>query len=131
MALRSRLCGFVVTTRFWILRCSRGTTSFWKGEPLPNRPRQQLSLSAHSELGRVSVGATLLFVGERRADRDFVSLALGLTTVDAYTRFDLRTRVALSAGFEAYVVAENLFDRSYEEVLGYPALGRLVRLGLS
>ena len=108
-----------------------GNNEFLEGEPLPNRPRQQLSLSAHSELGRVSVGATLLFVGERRADRDFVSLALGLTTVDAYTRFDLRTRVALSAGFEAYVVAENLFDRSYEEVLGYPALGRLVRLGLS
>jgi len=28
-------------------------------------------------------------------------------------------------------VAENLFDRGYEEVLGYPALGRLVRLGIS
>ena len=70
-------------------------------------------------------------VGERRAEADFVSLALGLTTVGAYTRFDLRTPIALSAGFEAYVVAENLFDRSYEEVLGYPALGRLVRLGIS
>ena len=59
-----------------------------------------------------------------------MTLALGLTTAEAYARFDARARVALGRGLEGYVVAENLFDRVYEEVLGYPALGRSIRLGL-
>ena len=51
--------------------------------------------------------------------------------IEAYSRFDFRSRVALTRGLKAYVVTENLFDRQYEEVLGYPALGRSVRLGVS
>ena len=108
-----------------------GNNQFVEGDPLPNRPRHQISVSAQSELGRVTLGGTFLFVGERRAEADFVSLALGLTTIDGYSRFDFRSRVALTRSLEAYVVAENLFDRHYEEVLGYPALGRAVRLGVS
>ena len=107
-----------------------GNREFIEGDALPNRPRHQLSVSAQSEIGRVSLGGTLLYVGERRGEADFVTLALGLTTSEAYTRFDVRARVALGRGFESYVVAENLFDRVYEEVLGYPALGRSIRLGL-
>ena len=108
-----------------------GNTQFVEGDPLPNRPRHQVSLSAQSELGRVTLGGTFLFASERRAEADFVSLALGLTTIEAYSRFDFRSRVALTRGLEAYVAAENLFDRQYEEVLGYPALGRSVRVGIS
>ena len=100
-------------------------------DPLPNRPHHQISVSAQSELGRLTLGGTFLFVGERRAEADFISLALGLTTNEAYSRFDFRARVALTRGLKAYVVTENLFDRQYEEVLGYPALGRSVRVGVS
>ena len=32
-------------------------------------------------------------------------------------------------GLEVFVVADNLLDREYQEVLGYPALGRAVRAG--
>ena len=108
-----------------------GNNQFVEGDPLPNRPRHQVSLSAQSELGRVTLGGTFLFASERRAEADFVSLALGLTTIEAYSRFDFRSRVALTRSLEAYVAAENLFDRQYEEVLGYPALGRSVRVGIS
>jgi len=31
---------------------------------------------------------------------------------------------------EALVIAENVLDREYQEVLGYPALGRSIRAGL-
>jgi vitamin B12 transporter len=97
------------------------------GEPLLRRPRHQGSLSVRGERGRVSGGVSLRLVGER-SDSDF--LGLGLTRNPGYARVDARLRVALVAGLEAFVVAENLFDREYQEVLGYPALGLAVHGGL-
>jgi outer membrane receptor protein involved in Fe transport len=66
-------------------------------------------------------------VGER-ADSDFVGL--GLTRSLAYTRLDARLRVRVAGTVEAFVTGENLLDAEYQEVLGYPALGRSVRGGL-
>ncbi len=40
-------------------------------------------------------------------------------------------RYALRPGLAAYAVAENLFDAQYQEVLGYPALSRSIRAGVS
>lgn len=97
------------------------------GEPLLRRPRHQGSLSAQVTLPRWSAGATLVRVGER-ADSDFAGI--GLTRAEAYTRLDARARVRLAGAVEAFVVAENLIDAAYQEVLGYPALGRSVRGGL-
>jgi vitamin B12 transporter len=97
------------------------------GQPLLRRPKHQASFSAQAERGRVSAGATLVVVG-RRADSDFVGL--GLTENDGYTRLDARVRVRVARGLEAFVVGENILDRQYMEVLGYPALGRSVRAGL-
>jgi vitamin B12 transporter len=97
------------------------------GEPLLRRPRHQGSLSAQLSFARWSAGATLVRVGER-ADSDFVGL--GLTRSAAYTRLDARLRVRVAGPVEAFVMAENLLDAEYQEVLGYPALGRSVRGGL-
>ena len=98
-----------------------------KGEPLLRRPRHQGSLSAQLSFPRWSAGATLVRVGER-ADSDFVGL--GLTRSVAYTRLDARLRVRVAGPVEAFVTGENLLDAAYQEVLGYPALGRSVRGGL-
>jgi vitamin B12 transporter len=98
------------------------------GEPLLRRPRHSGSLTAQLSLPGWSAGATLVRVGER-ADSDFVYL--GLTRSAAYTRFDARLRVRLSGPLEAFLVGENLLDAQYQEVLGYPALGRTLRGGLS
>ena len=49
---------------------------------------------------------------------------------DGYVRLDARARARLRYGLEAFAVGENLLDRRYQEVLGYPALGRVVRAGL-
>ncbi len=97
------------------------------GEPLLRRPRHQGSLSGGVRFGRASFGATVVHVGAR-ADSDFVGL--GLKRNDAYTRLDARARARVFGPLEAFVVAENLADASYQEVLGYPALGRSFRAGL-
>ena len=98
-----------------------------EGEPLLRRPKHQGSLSAQLSFPRWSAGATLVRVGER-ADSDFVGL--GLTRAEPYTRLDARLRVRVAGPVEAFAVAENLLDAEYQEVLGYPALGRSVRGGL-
>jgi len=100
---------------------------FAVGRGLLRRPKHQAAFSASAGTGRLQVGATLLAVG-RRADSDFAGL--GLDENDGYARLDARLRARLGAGLEAFVVAENLFDREYQEALGYPALGRAVRAGL-
>jgi outer membrane cobalamin receptor len=97
------------------------------GEPLLRRPKHQGSLSAQLSLSRWSAGATVVRVGER-ADSDFVGL--GLARAAAYTRVDARVRVRVAGPVEAFLVGENLLDAEYQEVLGYPALGRSVRGGL-
>jgi outer membrane cobalamin receptor len=97
------------------------------GQPLLRRPEHQASLTAQLSFPRWNAGATIVRVGER-ADSDFV--ALGLTTNPAYTRLDARLRVRVAGTVEAFLVGENLLDAEYQEVLGYPALGRSVRGGL-
>jgi outer membrane cobalamin receptor len=97
------------------------------GQPLLRRPKHQASVYAGWEGPRLGAGATLVRVG-RRADSDF--LGLGLTENEGYTRLDVRLRLRLGHGLEAFVVGENLLDREYQEALGYPALGRQVRGGL-
>ncbi len=98
-----------------------------EGEPLLRRPANQASLTAFAGDERFGFGATLVLVGER-ADSDFVGL--GLTSNPGYQRLDLRGRVRLFGGLEAYMVGENVLDEEYQEVLGYPALGVSVRGGL-
>jgi outer membrane cobalamin receptor len=98
-----------------------------EGEPLLRRPRHQGSLSVQLSVPRWSAGATVVRVGAR-ADSDFVGL--GLTRAAPYTRLDGRLRMRVAGPVEAFVVGENLLDAEYQEVLGYPALGRSVRGGL-
>jgi vitamin B12 transporter len=97
------------------------------GRPLLRRPKHQAAFGARFTRGRVGVGANLVAVG-RRADSDFAGL--GLLTNDGYVRLDGRARARLGRGWEAFVAGENLLDRRYQEVLGYPALARVVRGGL-
>jgi vitamin B12 transporter len=98
-----------------------------EGRSLIRRPKHQGSFSIRAGSGRVHAGAHLFLVG-RRADSDF--LGLGLTESDGYTRLDARLRVQLSEALEAFVAGENVLDNEYQEILGYPALGRSVRVGL-
>ena len=97
------------------------------GRPLLRRPKHQAAFGARFTRGPVGLGANIVAVG-KRADSDFAGL--GLLTNDGYVRLDGRARARLGHGLEAFVVGENLLDRRYQEVLGYPALGRALRAGL-
>jgi len=100
---------------------------FAEGEALLRRPRHQGALTAHARRGRVGGGASLVLVGDR-VDSDFIGL--GLRSNDGYARLDARMQVAIGGGVEAFVAGENVLDRDYMEVLGYPALGRTLRAGV-
>ncbi len=97
------------------------------GDPLLRRPRNQGSAAVTVRpLRHASATASLLYVGERR-DSTF---EVGSTprTFGGYTRVDLsaRYRIPDVAGLRAVELfgrVENLLDREYEEVAGFPALG--------
>ncbi len=75
----------------------------------------------------LSVSLTAYFTGIR-TDNDF--LGLGLDHDPGYARFDLATSYNFVRGFSFYGRVTNLFDKFYQDALGYPALGRDFRLGL-
>jgi vitamin B12 transporter len=98
------------------------------GNRLPRRPVNSGSLSATAAWRRISVAASGYFTGQR-TDSDF--LGLGLTRTPGYARFDFAASYQLWNGVTSYVRAANLFDRSYQDAIGYPALGREIRIGLN
>lgn len=100
------------------------------GEPLPEVPSHRGTVTGELHLGRLSAGATMRYVGARTAGVDFVSRVLGLSGLESYTRWDARGQFELRNGVAVSVAGENLTDEVYQELLGYPALGRLVRAGV-
>jgi outer membrane cobalamin receptor len=97
------------------------------GAPLLLRPKHAGTLL----LGytRPHFGATLggSFIG-RRADSDF--LGYGYTHAAGYARVDAGGWYQLDRHVTLYANVENLLDRHYEEVLGYPALTANFRAGM-
>ncbi|HWL15031.1 MAG TPA: TonB-dependent receptor [Opitutus sp.] len=94
---------------------------------LVRRPRHSFSVDVWRELGRgFSAGAGVAFVADRR-DVDAATFqtidAEDYTVARLYAAWKLNERLTLTAR------VENLFDERYEEVNGYPALGRGVFAG--
>ena len=98
-----------------------------EGQPLLRRPKHSAT-TLMSYLG-TRWGADLAgsFVG-RRADSDF--LGFGFTHASGYVRVDAGGWYEIQPRITAYVNVENLLDRSYQEVIGYPALGINFRAGM-
>jgi outer membrane receptor protein involved in Fe transport len=76
----------------------------------------------------VNVTLSGYFTGQR-TDSNFLGLSLPPHTA-GYARIDLATSYQFNRGISAYVRATNLFDKFYQDALGYPALGREVRVGM-
>lgn len=102
--------------------------SFLEGETLVRRPRHTISMGASTMLAGASVGVTANLVGAR-SDLDFATYPAGRITLPAYTRVDLAARRALNNTVSLTLKVENAFDAEYQEVLNFPALGRLVYVG--
>ncbi len=96
-------------------------------EELRNRPewRGGASLSWKPS-DRLEVMLNALFVG---TVRDF-AVPVGETKLDPYARVDLAVSWKIDSMLETYLAIENLFDESYEEVVGFPAQGFSARIGL-
>lgn len=122
-----RLQGSYFYTSTQILSSPLGTFPEAAGDPLLLRPKHAgtLLLAYH----RPRYGATLggSFIG-RRPDSDF--LGYGLTQVAGYVRVDAGGWYQLCRHTTLYANVENLLNRHYEEVLGYPALTASFRAGM-
>jgi outer membrane receptor protein involved in Fe transport len=64
-----------------------------------------------------------------RTDSDFDGL--GLSRNPGYTRFDVASSYNVGRGVSLYAHATNLFDKQYQDAIGFPALGRDVRVGMN
>ena len=109
---------------------TRGIGRIETGAALPGVPPHKATFTAELNLGPVSAGGTLTYVGERQTEADLVSEAFGVDALAAYRRWDAFAQFRLGGRLSVSVVGENLTDERYQEVAGFPALGRFVRAGL-
>lgn len=98
------------------------------GNHLLRRPVNSGNVWLNANYRRINFNIAGYFSG-RRTDSDF--LGLGFTRNPGYARFDLATSYNFVRGLSFYGRVANLFDKQYQEAIGYPALGRDFRLGLS
>jgi vitamin B12 transporter len=97
------------------------------GNRLLRRPLNSGSITLTGTFHRF--GATLAgYFSGQRTDSDF--LGLGYTRNPGYARFDASTSYQFPRGFTLYARATNIFDKQYQDALGYPALGRDARVGV-
>jgi vitamin B12 transporter len=99
------------------------------GNRLLRRPVNSGSIAIDTAVRRFNGNLTGVFVG-RRADSDFLFPALGLTSNPGYVRFDLAASFRVTSRLSIIGRVQNLFNESYQDVLGYPALHRGAYAGL-
>jgi vitamin B12 transporter len=97
------------------------------GNHLLRRPVNSGSLTLNAAYRHFGFTVGGYFSGVR-TDSDF--LFLGLTSNPGYARFDVAAHYDFRHGVSLYARAQNLFDKQYQDVLGYPALGRDSRVGV-
>ena len=93
-------------------------------EQLLRRPKHKASLESHWQASSAfSVDATLLYVGSWiDGNRDF---SIPRLTAPAYTTVNLAANFEFNARWSVFGRIDNLFDRSYQDPIGFlqPALG--------
>ncbi len=98
------------------------------GNHLLRRPVNSGSLIVNTSYRRWNLNLSSNFTGIR-TDSDF--LGLGITHNPGYARFDLATSYLIARGVSFTGRVTNLFDKQYQDAVGFPALGRDFRLGFS
>ncbi|MBA3912860.1 MAG: TonB-dependent receptor, partial [Acidobacteriales bacterium] len=97
------------------------------GQPLLRRPKHLGSLLFTYTGQRWGADLGGSFVGPR-ADSDF--LGFGITHAAGYSLVNLGGWYRLTSRITAYANLENVLNQSYNEVVGYPALGANIRAGM-
>jgi vitamin B12 transporter len=90
--------------------------------PLRNRPRHRASLALAHEEGRLSLRVAAVYVGRTF---DF-SIPTGEVELPGRTTFDVVARWR-SSTWAASLAVDNVFDRRYEDFVGFTAQGARVR----
>ena len=100
------------------------------------RAKKRGRLQARPAFRRLNVPLGSYFTGVR-TDSDFLSVRFGASCIGpclsrnpGYARFDFSGSYRVSHGVTFYARATNLFDKQYQDALGYPALGRDMRAGV-
>jgi vitamin B12 transporter len=97
------------------------------GAPLLRRPKHAATALIGYQRSRWGTTVGGSFVG-RRADSDF--FGYNIDHAPGYVLVNLGGWYAIHPRITAYVNVDNLLDRQYNEVVGYPALGTNFRAGL-
>jgi outer membrane cobalamin receptor len=97
------------------------------GNRLFRRPLHSANLIANARFHGMNWNLAGYYVG-RRTDSDFDGF--GITSNPSYVRWDVAASFPLRRGLTATARVENIFDRRYQDAVGYPALGLNYRLGL-
>ena len=97
------------------------------GNHLLRRPVNSGSVVLNGGIRRFHGNVAATLVG-RRTDSDF--LGLGYTSNPGYMRVDLAASYVLSTHASVIGHVTNLFNKDYQDVLGYPALGRAAYIGM-
>jgi outer membrane cobalamin receptor len=97
------------------------------GNHLLRRPVNSGSVALNGGVRRFHGNIAATLVG-RRTDSDF--LGLGFTSNPGYMRMDVAASYALSTHASVIGHVTNLFNKDYQDVLGYPALGRAAYIGM-
>jgi vitamin B12 transporter len=103
------------------------------GDALIRRPTHSGSfIASYARPWGLSVGAGVSYIG-RRPDLDFSHFPSSRVTLPAYTKVDLSADFPLTrlgnGGFTLTSRIENLFDKTYEDVLHFAAPGRTILIG--
>ena len=105
------------------------SATFVNGERMLRRPTDQWSASTASALGIARVHARVSWVGNR-ADRDFTQFPAVPVELEGYTTLSVGLEVPLlRERFAVYFRGDNLTDAEYQEVFGFVAPGRTLRVG--
>lgn len=107
---------------------------FAQGEVLLRRPGSSGGVTATTMVGGGTLGVAVTRIGERE-DADFRDFPAARVTLPSYTLVDASLDLPVirhgqaGAGVDLTVRAENLFDRTYDQVVGFPGRGRTLMGG--
>ena len=111
-------------------RLAQAPSPYQVGDPLLRRPRHQGSLTVDWTISRASMFAELLTRGATLDAEPAFGPSGGLYENPGRTIVDIGGSFRVVQGVELFARVLNLFDRSYEDVLGYPAPRRTAFAGV-
>ena len=111
-------------------QASTAPPPFEVGQPLLRRPRHQMSLDVRMSSGRLTAFLASRARGRWLDVEPSAGTFGGLFDAEGFNAWDAGASWRVHRTFDVFGRVENLFDREYEEALGFPALGRRATIGL-